>query len=90
MKSTGPRLCSAILDEKPCCSYNHYIDVASYLYLYAKLPDECEHASDDIVHNVGRLKHADVEKMIDLKVCQVLAKEHTVDSGQNHFHSALP
>ena len=47
------------------------------------------HTSDDIV----RLKHVHVEKMIDPKVCQVLAKEHTVDSVRNpciYFHSALP
>ena len=71
------------------------IYVASYLYLYAKLPDECVHALDDIVHNVGRLKHAYVEKTIDPKVCQVLAKEHTVGGVRIphilliYFHSTL-
>ena len=66
--------------------------IASYLYLYAKLPDECVHASDDIVHNAGRLKHAHVEKTIDPKVRQVLAKEHTVGSVRNphiYLYSAL-
>ena len=66
--------------------------IASYLYLYAKLPDECVHDSDDIVHNAGRLKHAHVEKTIDPKVRQVLPKEHTVGSVRNphiYLYSAL-
>ena len=57
-----------------------------------KLPDECVHASDDIVLNAGRLKHAHVEKTIDPKVRQVLAKEHTVGSVRNphiYLYSAL-
>ena len=65
--------------------------VASYLYLYAKLPDECVHASDDIVHNAGRLKHAHVEKTIDPKVRQVLAKEHTVGIVYGiHIFTCIP
>ena len=50
------------------------------------------HASDDIVLNAGRLKHAHVEKTNDPKVCQVLAKEHTVGSVRNphiYLYSAL-
>ena len=55
LKSTGLRQCNAIL-------------VAENI-LYAILLDECIQVLDDIVHNVGYLKHAHLENMIDPKIC---------------------